>query len=246
MMLTGLYVYAVVRDDHPCALSGPFAVGGGRRALRRVPAGGLAAVVREAPPDPRARERDRATHQRVLAELLDQGGVLPMRFGVVWPDEDSLRADLAYAADSYHRLLRDLSGRVELDVTVVPDAEQMLRAVAQDEPVAGRLAAPDAASYHGRLELGELVTQALRERQDADADEVLRCLGQHAVRTAVGPPAPGTVLDAGFLVERRDTASFTATADAVGRRLGPRVRLRCSEPLPPYSFVPVLPLAPGD
>ncbi|HEY9389682.1 MAG TPA: GvpL/GvpF family gas vesicle protein [Mycobacteriales bacterium] len=249
MIPTGLYVYGVVGSDHPCDLSGLTAVGGTVGAsggaashtmvgtVRRIQVGSLSAVVSTAPPDLRARRRDLQAHQQVLGELLRQGSVLPMRFGVVSPDEATLREDLVHGADHYHRLLRELSGRVELNVKVLPDEEQMLREVARDEPVVRRLRASDVGSYHSRLRLGEAVATALQQRQHADAHQVLETLGPLAVRTAVGPQVAGTLLNAGFLVERTDTEVFAGAVDALGRRLGSRVQLRCTGPLPPYSFV---------
>lgn len=238
MIPTGLYVYGLVGEEHPCELSRLTGVGGAAGTLRRVQVGSLVAVVSEAPPDLGARTGDVTAHQNVLGELLGQGSVLPMRFGVVAPDEATLREDLVHGADQYHLLLRELAGRVELNVKVLPDEEQMLREVATDEPVVSRLQDSDVASYPGRLALGEAVASALRERQHADAHQVLEALTPLAVRTAVGPQVAGTVLNAGFLVERTDTEVFTDAVDVLGRRMGARVRLRCTGPLPPYSFVP--------
>lgn len=238
MIPTGLYVYGVVHGDHPCELSRLSGVGSPTEVLRRIPVGSLAAVVSKAPPDLRARRRDLLAHQLVLDDLLRQGSVLPMRFGVVSPDEETLRDELTRCADRYHALLRDLTGRVELNVKVLPDEEQMLREVARDEPVVRRLRERDVGTYHSRLALGEAVAGALRERQHADAHQVLETLGPLAVRTAVGPQTSGTVLNAGFLIERADTEMFTGAVEALGRRMGARVRLHCTGPLPPYSFVP--------
>lgn len=237
MIPTGLYIYGLVGEDHPCELSRLTGVGGSAGTLRRVQAGSLVAVVSDAPPDLGARRDALAAHQNVLGELLGQGSALPMRYGVVAPDEATLREDLVHGAEHYHRLLRELAGRVELNVKVLPDEEQMLREVATDEPVVRRLRRHDVASYHSRLELGEAVASALRERQHADAHQVLETLGPLAVRTAVGPQVAGIVLDAGFLVERADTESFAGAVDVLGLRMGSRVRLRCTGPLPPYSFV---------
>lgn len=238
MIPTGLYVYGVVHGDHPCELSGLTGVGGQTGVLHRIQVGSLAAVVSPAPPDLRARRRDLVAHQRVLVELHGQGGVLPMRFGVVSPDEEILRGDLSRGANRYHALLRDLSGRVELNVKVLPDEEQMLREVARNEPVVRRLREGDVGSYHSRLALGEAVASALRERQHADAHQVLETLGPLAVRTAVGPQTTDTVLNAGFLVDQGDTETFTSAVETLGRQMGSRVLLRCTGPLPPYSFVP--------
>ncbi|CAM5675520.1 hypothetical protein SBADM41S_11610 [Streptomyces badius] len=98
----GLYVYAVVGEgiELPAGAGG---VGDPPAVLRVIGTGRIAAVVSDAPARLRARRRDLLAHQDLLMDLADSGPVLPMRFGMVAPDEDALLAQLALAETSHLR-----------------------------------------------------------------------------------------------------------------------------------------------
>ena len=91
----GKYVYGVVRAGH-----------GSRRKQRGingqpvklVTLEGLAALTSDVPDEFLEAGRDELlTHSRVLEKALDGGVVLPMRFGVVMPSEESVRDELLAA-----------------------------------------------------------------------------------------------------------------------------------------------------
>lgn len=235
--MTGLYVYGIVGGDHPQRLSGLTGVGGAQRPLRTVHVGDVTAVVSEAPAGLWARHQDLLAHHAVLNALVTQGAVLPMRFGTVAPDEASLRADLERGNTRYRLLLGELANRVELNVRVLPDGEQLLRQVAMEEPVMRRLRGDGVQTYERRLALGQVVAAALRRRQDELACRVLGALEPLAVRTVTGPPVAGCALNAGFLVDSGSADFFVDAVHELELALGDATRLRCTGPLPPYSFV---------
>lgn len=237
MIPAGLYVYAIVRSNHPCVLSFATGVGDIQGTPWRIDAEPLAAVVSRAGPDLRAKRRDLTIHHNVLTELMSQGPVLPMRFGVVVPDAADIRADLTTRTLYYQELLSELEGRVEVNVKLLPDEEHMLREVAVSEPAVLRAREHGAASFEERLELGRAVAAALTERQNADARTVIDTLTPMSVRQAEGPMVAGCALNVGFLVEADQTEPFVAAAKILDRTLGARVEVQCTGPLPPYSFV---------
>src|SRR5205823_2378188 len=84
-----------------------------RRAVPR-PDGAGSGALRKV----RAGRADRLLNFAVLGTALERGTVLPLRFGIVFEDEDSLVADfLRPRHDELVRLLRELRDRVELRVT---------------------------------------------------------------------------------------------------------------------------------
>ncbi|GAA4707983.1 GvpL/GvpF family gas vesicle protein [Phytohabitans rumicis] len=114
-----VYVFGVVAAEHPYRrLTDLVGVGGPDALVRRVPAGATAAVVAPAPTQLRARRRDLLAHQLVLDCLWQLGPVLPMRFGVVAPDEEQLRAELRRAAGRHLDALAQVTGRAEVNVKV--------------------------------------------------------------------------------------------------------------------------------
>ncbi|MGO4754130.1 GvpL/GvpF family gas vesicle protein, partial [Streptomyces sp. 2MCAF27] len=94
MAAQGVYVYGVVRAAHPVP-PGRTGVGADPAPVRTLRAGELAAVVSDAPPGLRAKRRDLLAHQDLALSLAADGPVLPMRFGMIAPDEEAVRSQLA-------------------------------------------------------------------------------------------------------------------------------------------------------
>ncbi|MFD0743940.1 GvpL/GvpF family gas vesicle protein [Phytohabitans flavus] len=93
-----VYLFGVVAADHPGQPADLVGLGGPDTALWRVHAGATAGVVTAAPGWLRARPRDLLAHQLVLDCLWQYGPVLPARYGIVAPDEETLRAALRRSA----------------------------------------------------------------------------------------------------------------------------------------------------
>src|SRR5688572_7220163 len=123
------YVYCFARASHPLPLEGAVGVGEGAPALRLVREQDLVAVVSDAPLRLPARWGDLVTHDAVLGRLYAAGAVLPMRFGMVAPDDEAVRAELRSGAPRYRELLSLIDGHVELDVQCAHAEEALLRDV---------------------------------------------------------------------------------------------------------------------
>lgn len=117
-----VYVFGVVAANHPGQPADLVGLGGPDSAVWRVHAGATAAVVAEAPGWLRARPRDLLAHQLVLDCLWQAGPVLPARYGIVAPDEETLRAWLRRSTLRHLDALAQVAGRVEIDVGAHPVA----------------------------------------------------------------------------------------------------------------------------
>lgn len=231
------YVYGVVAANHPCRFGEISGVGEPATTLRRLDAGRVAAVVSEAPAELRAKRRDVLAHQRVLDEISTQGTVLPMRFGVIAQDEESLREELVEDADAHLAMLADLEDRSEINVKVFSDEDEVIREVAMSDPTVRGLRERQGTSMEDRIQLGEAVSAAVQARHDAIARQLVEALEPLAARTVEGPAVKGAAVNASFLVDRDRTAAFVDTVDRLDAGLGPDIRLQRTGPLPPYSFV---------
>ena len=135
--MSALYVYGIVAAHQPDALADLPAVGGAPPGdLRTVTEPGLAvsAVVSPAPADLRGKRRDLLAHQRVLDALAEQGAVLPMRFGVVTPDEPTLLASLRTETDRYRALLQELARKYTGTGDAFPDPAPDRRVIVRVTP----------------------------------------------------------------------------------------------------------------
>ncbi|MFE8972172.1 GvpL/GvpF family gas vesicle protein [Streptomyces cyaneofuscatus] len=233
----GLYVYAVVRAGTPLPRKSG-GVGSPPAPLRTVGAGPVAAVTSAAPVPLRPRRRDLLAHQDLLTQLAVSGPVLPMRFGMVAPDEDALRAQLAAAEAGHLAALDRVAGHVEMNVKALP-AHDSLAALVAGEATVRRLreAARRRPGYEADVRLGEAVASALARRAGEAGRRALRDLAPMARATAGGPEVPGCALNVSFLVAQADSDRFRATAERFAAAHRDHVDLRIAGPLPCYSFV---------
>ncbi|MEU8822435.1 GvpL/GvpF family gas vesicle protein [Streptomyces sp. NPDC048636] len=233
----GVYVYGVVHAGHPVP---PGRAGVGERPgpVRTLPAGELAAVVSDAPDRLRAKRRDLLAHQDLALALAADGPVLPMRFGMIAPDEDVVRQQLRSSQDECLAALQRVDGRVEMNVKVIPAQGDLDSLVREDAEVGrARAAARGAPGYEASVRLGEAVARGLTRRAAAVATGVVAELSALAEARVAGPEVPGCVLNASFLIPRAAAGRFGTAVERLAARHGTRVELRLTGPLPCYSFV---------
>ncbi|GAA4789831.1 GvpL/GvpF family gas vesicle protein [Streptomyces ziwulingensis] len=240
--LDTLYVYGIAAAGVPV----PRAAGVDGAEVRLLTESGLCAAVSSAPVRPRARRRDLMAHQAVLDELAARGPVLPMRFAVLTPRPDTLRAQLRSEEAHLLRQLDGIRGCVEMNVkaTVAPGClpdlvrrDDKLRTLA----LRTRLR-PD---YEANVRLGEALARAVHREARRAAQVVLARLTPLAVRTSDGPLDEERVLSTSFLVRAADEQAFRREVAARAREHGDRLALGVTGPLPCYSFVDARPAPAG-
>ncbi|MFF9867365.1 GvpL/GvpF family gas vesicle protein [Streptomyces sp. NPDC013953] len=234
------YVYGIVRSSHPDLPEKMGGIGDPARTVRVLTHGELAALVSEAPEDLKPKRRDLLAHQSVLAEAGAGGPVLPMRFGGVSPDDDTVVAVLREREDHYLERLKALDNKVEYNVKATHDEESVLHQVLADDPDLRALSEANRAagggSYEQKLALGERVVAAVKQREARDAVTVQQVLEGAAVDVRPGPENSGWLANISFLVDRDEADAFVAAVDRLGKEHGHLV-LQVNGPLPPYSFV---------
>ncbi|AXK34064.1 gas vesicle protein [Streptomyces armeniacus] len=236
----GVYVYAIVAQDHPVRLDGLNGVGEPPAELRTLASGPLKAVVSDAPAELRAKRRDLAAHHGVLERLMADGAVLPMRFGLVAEDEPSVASALAENADGYTGQLQRVDGCVEYNLKVSRDEDGLLREIVGESEEIRQLnerTRQNPTAHDDRIALGELVTREVERRKGDEAVALVERVAPAAVLHAETPPVEQDFLNASFLVERARAGEFTETVRAEAARRGDEYEVKLHGPLPPYSFV---------
>jgi hypothetical protein len=233
------YVFAVVDGDLPDDAVRPDA--GIAQDLRLLRAGPLAAVVGTlAPGQALGRAADLRAHDRVVAALVASGvTVLPLRFGAVVADADTVVTDLltGHAAELIAGLDR-VRGCVQFTITATYELDVVLGRLMDERPDLVTLR-ERAASVSDQVRLGEQVVAALAQSRTADAPPLLERLA--AVATALrsaDPATPETVLQAAALVRSERADRFVSAVQGCGRRYRDRLRIRLVGPVAPYDFVP--------
>jgi hypothetical protein len=234
------YVYGITASSHPALPEDMGGVGDPHCPVRVLKEGDLTAVVSDAPEGLRPKRRDLLAHQNVLAEAGAGGVVLPMRFGSLAPDDDTVTGVLAERAEHYKERLRALDGKVEYNVKATHQEEAVLhRVMSENSEIRAMTEANRQAgggSYDERLRLGEMVAAAVKAREEQDAAELQSALEPVASAVAAGPESTGWLLNVSFLVDRDSAESFLAEVEQT-RKGHPHIELRVNGPLPPYSFV---------
>jgi hypothetical protein len=188
----------------------------------------------------RALRRDMKAHSALLNRLVEQGvpGVLPVRFGVVFPTPQLLLERFLkpqYGVLKSH--LDRLRGTAEVKLKVTYDEQRVLREVVTQHP---ELAGRRAGSYQSKIDLGQRVASAIRAKQDRDAQWVLEALRPVVREVRLGQAGGDlSVLNASLLVENTGLPKFDRALEKLTAEAGAVMRFDCVGPLPPYSFAEI-------
>jgi hypothetical protein len=235
-----VYIYAITAGDHPLRLDGLEGVGEPAGTLRTLKARSLKAVVSDAPIELRAKRRDLIAHQSVLERLLEDGSALPMRFGLVAPDDQAVVTALDDNTEGYTEGLQQVEGCVEYNLKVARDEDDLLREIVKESDEVRRLndlTLQDPGSHDDKVALGELIAHEIQLRHDSAGQEIVNTVAPAAVRHVAGQPTKEHFLNVSFLVERKSANAFTQGVQDEAERRGTGYDLKLHGPLPPYSFV---------
>jgi hypothetical protein len=235
-----VYVYGVLAADDCGSVK---TKGVQESNVRCVERDGLAGLVSDLEGDALNVAREVRAHWAVLEAASEGATVLPVRFGTVMENEQAVRERLLAAnAERIEALLRELRGRVQLTIKGEYEESRVLREVVDESPAIANMrerlrSVPEAASYYGRIQLGELVAGELERRREVDSARALQRLEPLAVRAQAEQPASAeAAFNLAFLVERDGIERFSSAVASLGKEFGDRVRIRYVGPLPPYSF----------
>ena len=237
---TSCWVYAVVDDstELPDGLRGV-----GDAPVRLVPFDGLAAVVGDVDLDQlRGGRDDLVAHHGVLERLLELDAVVPVQFGSVLDDEETVREGLLREQEPLLReTLEGLRGRVQLNLRARYVEDVVLAEVVRDDPevAALRRATRDEgeeASYGDRVRLGQLVARAVELKREDDSswllDQVLPLCVAYSLRDSAGTD----LVDVALLVEAEQRQELEDLLENLAEGAHERIRLQLVGPVVPLDF----------
>jgi hypothetical protein len=241
----GTYLYGIARGLRPGPPALP-AVGETGAEIRSIESAGCVAVVSDVADEfVEATAEDLQRHSDVLQKLLSSTDALvPLRFGTVYPDDESVVRDLLEArGDELEALLQRVEKRVEARLKAFYVEDAILAEIVAEQPRVAELhsrtqALPADATYYDRIQLGELVAGALSAKRRRDGERILSSLAPLAVDHCVeDEPHEWSALTVSFLLERSALEPFHSVVAALADEAEQRLQIRCLAPLPPYSFV---------
>lgn len=238
----GCFVYGVVGAGSRLPEG---ATGMDEAPLRAVGYGDVVAVVSDVSLDrPPGRRRDLLAYSAVLDALAAAGPVVPVRFGAVLEDDDTLLDEwLAPDAGYFAELLDQLAGRAQFQLKALYREDVGLREVVAADPEIAELRdrtrdLPEEVAYADRVRLGELVAQSVEAKREDDAaallDVVLPHTSAHVLRTSTGLEQ---VLDVALLVDDDHRSLLEEALEGLAEVVHERIRLQLVGPMAPYDFV---------
>jgi hypothetical protein len=244
MIEQGKYLYCIMRCLTPRQFASP-GIGGPDDIVHTVQFKDLAAVVSDAPlQEYDASRRNMMAHTKVLEEAMRDSTVLPMRFGAVAQNATVIQEQiLQQRYNEIDDLLRQLDGQIELGLKAFWREDIVYREIVEENPpirqlnekLAGR--SPEQ-TYYERIQLGQLVEEALNAKRDADAALILERLNPLARAVKVNPVfTEKMALNAAFLVAREQEPLFDQAVDSLDAALGHRMLFKYVGAMPPYDFV---------
>jgi hypothetical protein len=229
-----LYVYAVADSFSGGAVRGLHGA-----PLRAVECGPVQAIVSEHAVAPEPDEELLWAHEQVVEQLMEGAAILPMRFGNTVASPGELEAILARRQAEFAASLERVRGAVELSVRAqLPEAA----APTDVQPKLEQLASPgerqvlkDPAEHPGTAYLLE---RAREQRRGEEIGELvhrpLAALARRSVlKAGSGEPR---AFKAAYLVDEEVVETFGERVGKLNATLGD-VKLSCTGPWPPYSFV---------
>ena len=242
----GPYMYCIIRCPEPRQFA-TRGIGERGDVVHTVHFDDLAAVVSDSPvAEYESNRRNMMAHTLVLEEVLQGWEMLPVRFGTVAPHAEAIREKvLKRRYGEFHGLLQEMAGRIELGLKAFWYEQTIFQEIVAEnagirglrDALAGR---PPEASYYQRMQLGELVEQAMWKKRAQDAERILSALRPLAYRIQDGKVITDRmVLSVAFLIDRARQQAFDEAVRKLDQEMGGRLTFRYVGPVPPYNFVSI-------
>ena len=241
---SAVYVYGIVPGDVEVEKSAQ-GIGDPPAPVEVVHEGDIAALVSVIAAD-RAlgSPEDLQAHAKLLDGTAAVVPVLPLRFGAVMTDEDSVAEELLREHhDEFAQALKALEGHAEYVVKGRYDQEAFLTELLSENHQARQLSddirnTPEDASRNSRIALGELIATPLESMRNADTKTLIDELD--GIASQVNPREPTHEWDAvhvALLAKVERQAELEEVVGRLSENAGGRMKLRLLGPLAAYDFV---------
>jgi len=191
-----------------------------------------------------ASRRNLLTHTKVLEEAMEKGSrtLLPLQFGLVVPDWESVSQDLLqHQAETLQILFKRLEGKREVSLKIYWETDTELNALLDENP---NLKARRDNLEGKNLSMDEVIQigQALEQAMEARKQEVIarfeEALSPFAVETQENDVLTETMIyNTAFLIPWDSEPQFGEQVETVDAEFTPRLKIRYNNFTPPYNFV---------
>jgi hypothetical protein len=208
--------------------------------------GGAVAVVSDIhSPRVRPERRNLMAHRAVLAHLLEQGTVLPMRFGIIAANAKAVHALLAANAEAIEEQLQRVRGRVEMGLRVSWDVGNIYEYFVASHPVLREardqlVQQGDNAGRDEKIEVGRLFDRLVNDKRQEHADRVMEIMRDHCEEVVSNPPKKDKeVMNLACLVERDAQEEFEKGVFEASKLFNNDYLFDYNGPWAPHNFVDI-------
>jgi Gas vesicle synthesis protein GvpL/GvpF len=241
---SGIYVYGIVPGDLQVPKDAR-GVGDPPGRVEVIREGDIGALVSQVQIDcPLGTPDDLEAHEQVLDSAASIAPVLPMRFGAVLTDADSVASEVLHDHhEEFTKALNELTGRAEYIVRGRYNEKAILGEVLAENEQAQALrndirSKPENASRDSQMALGEIVSNAIEVKRQADTQTVVNALEGVASHVNVRPPTHEyDAIHIAVLAEMDRQPDVEQVLNQLRENWGDRVQLRLLGPLAAYDFV---------
>src|ERR1051325_9628644 len=229
----GKYVYCIIRNDRSREF-GEIGIGSGQRVYS-INHKDLSAVVSDTPIviyDP-TRENVLA-HEFVNETVMREFTLIPMSFGTVFRSENDVQALLRSTYQAFSDVLDKMQDKIEFGLKVLWDRDKVVANLERENDEIRRLKDEisrhtTSSTYFARMQLGRLVESALEELGTRYVADVHDSLKPVAVASRSNKPIGDLmILNAAFLVDRSQEASFDEKVKEISRKYEEILRFKYS------------------
>jgi hypothetical protein len=185
-------------------------------------------------------------HQKVVEACRLKGTTLPVRFGVIFKNEEGVREMLSKSHEDYHAKLAKLRGKDEFGAKVIIDEAGLKRIKAEVETESAEVRklnravakASKGTSYLLKIKMDEALRIETAKRIEDLSRGVHAELAKAALESALlKSEHEQIVLNAAYLVDRSRRDEFQAEAERVKHKYEKQgLAIHLSGPWAPYSF----------
>lgn len=208
----------------------------------------LAAVVSDSPMiEYDNTRRNMMAHTLVLEEVMEDFTLLPVRFGTIAPNAESVGERLlGQRYEEFTQLVGQMRDRVELGLKAFWYEEAVFEEVVRENDAIRKFRdslegkSPDQ-TYYERIRLGEAVEKALSEKRTQDEERIMSRIRPHVYSSRSNKTiSERMVLNAAFLVDRPKEPTVDAAVDQLDQEFGERLMFKYVGPVAPYNFVNIV------
>lgn len=239
----GKYIYCIIKSKQPQSF-GPLGIGGKGDQIYTVCNKDISAVVSNALFKKYHPSRENLIfHERAIEEVMRFYPVLPVRFATVAENDEQVQNILEKEYDIFMKLLSDINGKKELGLKTMFKEdfiyESILAKYENIREMKAQIASLTANESHfQRMQIGEMVENALRKEKELYKEDFLNSLSPLAQEVKINSSyGVLMILNAAFLVNNSKEEEFDNQVNKLDRKYGNAVKIKYLGTVPPFNFV---------